>query len=205
MRARRLTARPDARKRTDFDHPALDGEGEHPPRHGECAVGNNIRAAIADSIKQQHDVTPRDGVDAQIADDRQHIMAEQPLILAPRSLVRLGVPLDVFPGEDGDARQPPLCRGLASLFGSRIVPVADDGVPRERLCARVCEPDLAGVAEGADARLGSELVAHDPALLAAGEDAQIEPRRPVILDVTEVQRAFVAQLLDRLRCELHVQ
>ena len=36
-----------------------------------------------------------------------------------------------------------------------------------------------------------------------GEDAQIEPRRAVILDVAEVQRAFVAQLLHRLRCELH--
>jgi hypothetical protein len=78
-------------------------------------------------------------------------MAKQPLILAPRPLVRLGVPLDVFAGEGGDSRQPPLCRGLASLFGSRIAPLADDGVPGKRLCARVCEPDLAGAAEGSDA------------------------------------------------------
>ena len=76
-------------------------------------------------------------------------------------------------------------------------------MPGEGLCARVCEPNLAGVAEGADARPGPKLVAHDPALLAADEDAQIEPRCAAILDIAEVQRAFVAQLLDRLRRELH--
>jgi hypothetical protein len=60
-------------------------------------------------------------------------MAEQPFVLEPGSLVRLGVSLDVFAGEDGDDRQPPLCNGLASLFGCRIAPFANDGVSRERL------------------------------------------------------------------------
>src|SRR5262249_2075530 len=183
--------------------PALPGEGEHPPGHRERAIGEPRRAAVADRVEQQHDVAPPDSVYAQVADDWQHVVAEQPLILVPGSLVRLGVPLDVFACERRHARQPPLCCGLASLLGSRIASLADDRVPCQRLCARVPEPDLAGVAEGADSCLGPEVVAHDPSLLAAGEDAQIEPRRAVILDVAEVQRAFMAQLLDRLRCELH--
>jgi hypothetical protein len=56
---------------------------------------------------------------------------------------------------------------------------------RTPLCARPRAQSCAGVAEGADARLGPKLVAHDPALLAADEDAQIELRRAVILDVAE--------------------
>src|SRR5262249_29867508 len=111
----------------------------------------------------------------------------------------------IFAGEGDDVRQPPLCRSLAPLFRSRISSLADEGMPGERPCARVREPNLASVAEGADAGLGRKLVAHDPALLAADEDAEIQPRRAVILDVAEVQRPFVAQLLDRLRCELHVR
>jgi hypothetical protein len=44
------------------------------------------------------------------------------------------------------------------LFGRWIAPGSDVGVPCARLCARVREPDLAGIAEGADARLAAELV-----------------------------------------------
>ena len=68
------------------------------------------------------------------------------------------MPLDVFVREGGDAWQPPLGRTRAPLFAGRITPLSDDGVPRKCLATGVRERDLAGIAEGADTRLGSELV-----------------------------------------------
>jgi hypothetical protein len=203
VRARRLAARLDAHKRARRDHPALDGEREHPARYAKHAIGEHCRAAIADGIKQQNDVAPRYGVNAQIADRRQHVTPEQPLVLGPRTLVRLGVAFNVFAGEGGAGRQSPLCFSFAALFRSRIAALADDGVPCERLGTRVGEPDLTGVADGTDARLAAELISLHPALPAAGENTQVKPRGCVILDVAEVQWSLMAQFLDGLCCELH--
>ena len=49
--------------------------------------------------------------------------------------------------------------GSTALVPRHARPGADDGAPGERLCASVREPNLAGVSEGADARLGPKLVA----------------------------------------------